>query len=992
MTGTALPTKEQWKTLIDNVAIVETTLQALAVGELSGSHESVQEASALLKDVRQALHRHERSGIARPVDQHEAIEPRVCLEAQLLDSMCESVVATDLDDDVIYWGKGAAALYGYDVDKVMGRSVRFIVDPEEMDAEEQRVRRVRKMGSWRGRSARKRSDGSRFWADTSISLATDETGHPIGLLIIDRDISEHVRAEEALCEREAFYRTFFEESPIGLEQEDWSDAKAEIDRLREQGLTDFRSYFEEHRAVAVDIVRSAKLVDANQMALHLRGLQSKSDVLGRVVDSPGSSLENLIANLVDFAEGTRMLEFDWIASIAAGEERHRVIRLSIPSNYEDTWKQVLVCMVDVTERRRAEQALRQSEAQYRTLFEAIPVGVGLSGYDGRILACNEAMSRLFGWSQAELEGLNLVSAYHDPEERSRLLERLRTEGRLHDFEVTLKRMDGTPWHANLQVTPFVSDGDDVLLTVAVDTTERRRVQEELQRFREQLEDLVEERTAGLARANEQLRQEIVERKRVEESLRQSEARASALLDAIPDLMFRIAGDGTYLDFRAAPGCVPAYPPDEFLGRRILELAPPAEAERTMNHIQQALQTGETQHFEYELVVDDITRYYEARVAVSGGNEVVALVRDITDRKQAEDALRASEERLRLLAEAAPVALLLASADGTVEYASPATESILGRACESLIGTREIWKEVVHPEDRERVTTSLQRQGVQQHHLEFRTKHPDGSVRWLLGNVIPVLTEAGEIHRFVAAVTDITERKWAEERVIRSAKLASMGLLASGIAHEMRNPLGVISACSQLMLESPDDAELRRQGLEKTQAAVWRASRIIEDLLRFARPAPAKMTNVDVNAVVDETLGLLLDHLALHKVSVERESEPGVSVIKGSSQLLQQVFSNLILNACAAMPDGGQLTVTTRADEAREVRVEFCDTGIGISSEHLDRIFEPFFTTRAAGKGLGLGLAISYRVIQQHHGNIQVESRVGQGTTFTVCLPRNPDDS
>jgi len=137
-------------------------------------------------------------------------------------------------------------------------------------------------------------------------------------------------------------------------------------------VTDFRSYFQEHPAVAGDIVRGAKLVDANQAALRLRGLQSKSDVVGRVVDSPGSSLESLISNLVDFAEGSRMLEFDWIVRITAGEERHLVIRLSIPSGYEDTWKQVLVCILDITERKRAEQALRESEEQFHRIFEHAP--------------------------------------------------------------------------------------------------------------------------------------------------------------------------------------------------------------------------------------------------------------------------------------------------------------------------------------------------------------------------------------------------------------------------------------------------------------------------------------------------------------------------------------------------------------------------------------------------------------------------------------------
>ncbi len=203
---------------------------------------------------------------------------------------------------------------------------------------------------------------------------------------------------------------------------------------------------------------------------------------------------------------------------------------------------------------------------------------------------------------------------------------------------------------------------------------------------------------------------------------------------------------------------------------------------------------------------------------------------------------------------------------------------------------------------------------------------------------------------------------------------------------MRNPLGIISASAQLLLEHPDDAELRSQCANKIYTATERASLIIENLLKFARPQSERIKPVDLHAVLEETLALLAHQMALQKVTLQKQFQPNLPRVHGSPEMLQQVATNLILNACNAMPEGGTLTVATRTTEAGQVQIRFSDTGRGIPPEHLSKIFDPFFTTMPVGKGIGLGLSISYSIIQQHQGTIGVESQVGQGTTFTVRLP------
>jgi signal transduction histidine kinase len=210
-------------------------------------------------------------------------------------------------------------------------------------------------------------------------------------------------------------------------------------------------------------------------------------------------------------------------------------------------------------------------------------------------------------------------------------------------------------------------------------------------------------------------------------------------------------------------------------------------------------------------------------------------------------------------------------------------------------------------------------------------------------------------------------------------------MAGGIAHELRNPLAISSSAAQLLLERPDDEKFREEAAEKIHSGVQRASYIIENLLKFARPPEERMVPTNINESLDETLSLLANQLKVHRVKLRKDFVPDLPQVVGNKSLLQQVFTNMILNACNAMPDGGSLTVATTASKA-EVEIHFADTGVGIPTEHLSKIFDPFFTTMPVGKGIGLGLSISYSIIQQHQGTIEVESVVGKGTTFTVRLP------
>ncbi|MBI5254034.1 MAG: HAMP domain-containing protein [Euryarchaeota archaeon] len=233
--------------------------------------------------------------------------------------------------------------------------------------------------------------------------------------------------------------------------------------------------------------------------------------------------------------------------------------------------------------------------------------------------------------------------------------------------------------------------------------------------------------------------------------------------------------------------------------------------------------------------------------------------------------------------------------------------------------------------------------------------------------------------FNAMVDNLDE---AQKKLVQSEKLASLGQMAAGIAHEMNNPLANISLNAQMLLRGAKEGDPGIHRLKVIEENVDATARIVRDLLDFSRETKLRVAPVDVNAAILKALGSVEQQLA------------GIEVVKNFGDLseisadfaqLRQVFTNIITNACQAMPGGGRLTVTTRATKDN-VEIKFTDTGAGIPKENLGKIFDPFFTTREVGKGTGLGLSISYGIIQKHRGKIEVESEVGKGSTFTIKLP------
>lgn len=295
---------------------------------------------------------------------------------------------------------------------------------------------------------------------------------------------------------------------------------------------------------------------------------------------------------------------------------------------------------------------------------------------------------------------------------------------------------------------------------------------------------------------------------------------------------------------------------------------------------------------------------------------------------------------------------------------------------------------MHPDDRAHVDAAVEHQhATGEFEAEFRIIRPDGTTRWVYNRGFPILNEAGEVYRLVGVAEDITERKRTEERLHETARLASIGELAAGVAHEINNPLTSVIGYSEMVFhkELPENIS---EDIQTIYEEAQRAAKIVQNLLFFARRRDTKMQYLDLNSVLSRALEMKSYDFKVNNIDVFTSLLPGDQKTMIDEHQMVQVFLNILTNAEQAMYQAaGKGRIEVRAassDHGIDITVK--DDGPGMPAEVLNRIFEPFFTTKEVGQGTGLGLSISYGIIKQHGGDIWVESGEGDGTTFHITVP------
>ena len=500
--------------------------------------------------------------------------------------------------------------------------------------------------------------------------------------------------------------------------------------------------------------------------------------------------------------------------------------------------------------------------------------------------------------------------------------------------------------------------------------------------------------------------DISQRKIAEERLRRTEEEYRLLFERVQQGLFISSREGKFIECNQAMLDMLGYEDkEEFLS---LDIARDIYVSPEERKIFQDLveRDGFVKDWEVEfkrkdgrevtiLLTGNVRRDKDGRIV---GYEGIST--DITERKRMETELRKVNDFLGNLIESSVDGIIAADLEGNILIFNEGAERLLGYKAEEVIGKLHITEVYPAGVGREimRKLRSPEFGGIGK--LEMTQSTGVGKD----GEHIPINISAAIIYgdgKEIASVgifTDLREKLKMERelqeahlQLLQSEKMASLGKLAAGVAHEINNPLSGILIYSNLLLEEMEKDNSRRQDLERIVEETIRCKEIVKGLLEFAHQTGFMMEPIDLNRAIDQGLFLLENQALFHNIRIVRELDPTLPQIIGNTGQLNQVFMNIILNAAEAMDGKGTLTVRTSIlPGGKTVSVEFVDTGCGIPEEHISRIFEPFFTTKEVGRGTGLGLSMSYGVIETHKGKIYIKSEVGKGSTFRIELPVEGD--
>ena len=919
----------------------------------------------------------------------------------LFETMAEGVVVIATDGQILQANPAAERILGLKRSKIEGRHYmapeRQVLRPDgtEMPPEEMAGPRAMKkkrpvkdslMGV-------KRADGTVSWINAGAAPLLNPVGDLEGVVGTFADITEHKRAEDAM----------------------------------------------RHRLVAEELVATISTgfinVPPGEMdSKIIRALQTLGEFTGddrcylSLLDSDVTRIEHVyewcsegMDPLAEKIEGLPMAPFRWAMGILerhdsfhvrrladlppeASAEKKRWAKLGIRSllaiplyhdevpvavlgfhsyRVEKEWpgedirllKLAGQMFLSMLVRNRAEVALRQSEERYRRLVELSPNLIGVA-VDQKIAFVNTAGAELLAAESPEqLIGRPITDIVH-PDYRQRAGQRIQQmmeEGiGVPLVEEKWLRLDGATIYVAVAAVPFPHQGAYAIQVVAYDITDRKRVESQ--------------RDASL------------------EALRESEEKYRLVSENVPVVVYSDLPDErftcSFVSGRVEE--LTGYPSEEFLEKpeMWMQIVHPEDRAHLRQKAQEFREKRVPLDEQYRIVTrDDVVKWIRdtAVPVVGDGDEITRIdgfMEDITRRKEAESqrdawlqALRESDRKLRLIAENTTDVIYAYDMDRRLFYVNPALETLTGYSVEELQERDFInW---LHPDDEARIARLWGElfEGRNPFEEEFRIVTRDGQVKWVEGIWVPLYDENGQQIGIQGHDRDITERKQAEQELIRSERLAALGQLAASLAHEINNPLQIIQNHLDLVLDFPIEAAQRQECYQVIRHEIERLSGITTSMLDLAHPRPGTVQVADAVEAVQHVLRLASKRIEQRRIEVTTDLNP-VPPVLCMPENLAAVFLNLVVNGGEAMPDtdSGRLHIAVGETEG-QVIVSFTNNGPAIPDHVLPHIFEPFYTTKPDGNGLGLW--VSHRLLQSA-GSLTVRNlEDGQGVVFDVRLDTEP---
>jgi two-component system NtrC family sensor kinase len=709
---------------------------------------------------------------------------------------------------------------------------------------------------------------------------------------------------------------------------------------------------------------------ANRMASEITGYSNeellKMTVLSLVEKPHQSFVEDLFIHPERYGEKT-CTKVQLITS--TGEVKEAEVCIALVETPQGARKGYAY-LKDINESKRMERQVREATHQFEKITEMGDDGIVVFDQDFKITFSNQMASEITGFPKEELIGKNFFSVIG--KEDKEFLEGTVTRG----------EGIGEKLCTEMKILTPQDQAKDAEVCIALAKS-----------------DTGEVKTYAYIR-------DITTRKKFESDLRDSEEKLRTLFERVRHGLFISSRDGRFLDCNQALLDMLGYPSkEEFLQMDIARDLYVNPEDRKI--FQETIERdGYAKDMEVEFKKmngEKITILLTGHPIKNEKGDIVGyqgINLDISERKQIEDELRAANKFFTNLIESSVDGIMVTDMKGNIIIFNKGAEVLTGYTAEEVIGKMhitQIYPPGIAKEVMKKLRSSDYGGAGKLQPIQFNIVNK-------FGEEIPINISAALIYdgagREIASVgifTDLRPRLRMEKKLqethlqlVSSEKMASLGKLAAGIAHEINNPLGGILIYSSLMMEDLPEDDPKRGDLARIVQEAGRCKDIVKSLLEFARQTEPRKEPTDINRAINDGLFFLVNQALFYNIQIVKELDPFLPFVRGNASQLKQVFMNIIVNAAEAMHGSGTLTITTsQSPDRKTALIAFTDTGEGIPEENFSRIFDPFFTTKDVGKGTGLGLATSYGIVEDHGGRISVKSKVGEGTTFIIELPVQP---
>ncbi|MBI5945878.1 MAG: PAS domain S-box protein [Chloroflexi bacterium] len=891
---------------------------------------------------------------------------------------------------------------GYSRAEVMGRPLGDFYSPDSRMALMEGGGYQRAMTSFLHAEERElvTRDGRLIHTMLTAVAENDSQGNILGTRAMYVDITERKQAELALSANETRYRSLFEDSPIALWEEDFTDIKQRFDHLRESGVTDFKEYFDLRPQLVLEFASLVKVLDVNKAALKLFNAQNKGDLLGNIAELlKGEPIQQFQNELVNVAEGKTNFGWEGVIRTVDGGSRNIDLNWRAVPDRENPLSRVIISMIDTTERKQAEDALKQSEQRYRVVSNltsdyAYSFRLESDGTYNREWT-TEAFSKITGYVSTDPEFKNGMGSIVHPDDRHILEERNRrndTGEKVDAIAYRIIRKDGEiRWLNNIGgsvrdesglVTHFIGAAQDI--------TERKLAEEALKSSEERFRTMFLQAPLGIA-----LTDSITGR-----------------IDEVNPRFTEIIG----MSMEEVPNI------------DWMKITHPDDVQADLNKMA-LLNQGKINGYQMEkrfLRPDETAVWVNMIIAPLKFEDQhhprhLCMLEDITERRRAEKAIKESEDRFRRAAEASgSVPYQMDFKTFSYSYMGEGILALTGYPAEEM--TPELYTslelearmlgEVSHLSINDAAKLMLAGQ-LPNWRCDNLILAKDGTKRWITDLSIPIFDENGIAISSIGFLQDVTERKHnedlirqyanelelrVEERTIElvRANRAKDEFLAN-MSHELRTPLNGIIGFSETLLEGVRGPlnQRQEQALDMIRSSGEHLLGLINDILDVSKIESGKFElrpeNIAVNDICLASL-VFVKHLAGKKsITLEHTVAPAASTVFADSKRLKQILVNLLNNAVKFTPENGTVKLDVQADaKAGLMRFSVTDTGIGIASGDMQKLFKPFVQVDSSlsrqYEGTGLGLMLVKKLVEMHGGTITLQSEVGVGSCFAFTLP------